>query len=83
MVMAIANEPLSKLQVLKLIQAVHEKNQEQISKLIKKGIPGLVNYSGVFMYVLLILIFSVCGASSEIASLDIWIPVLCYLIEHF
>lgn len=44
--MPIATDRLSKLQTLKLIQAVHEKNVQNIVKLIENGIPDLVNYAG-------------------------------------
>lgn len=44
--MPVATDRLSKLQTLKLIQAVHEKNVQNIIKLIENGIPNLVNYAG-------------------------------------
>ena len=46
--MPVATDRLSKLQTLKLIQAVHEKNLQNIVKLIENGIPDLVNYAGKF-----------------------------------
>ena len=46
--MPIATDRLSKLQTLKLIQAVHEKNVQSIVKLIENGIPNLVNFAGMY-----------------------------------
>ena len=46
--MPVASDRLTKLQTLKLIQAVHEKNLQHIVKLIENGIPNLVNFSGLF-----------------------------------
>ena len=47
--MPLANDRLAKLQVLKLIQAVRDKDHEQIRKLVDHGLPDLVNYSGRFI----------------------------------
>ena len=47
--MPVANDRLAKLQVLKLIQAVRDKDHEQIRKLVDQGLPDLVNYSGRFI----------------------------------
>jgi len=43
--MPIATDRLSKLQILKLIQAVNEKDHDKIVKLIDNGIPDLVNFA--------------------------------------
>ena len=47
--MPVANDRLAKLQVLKLIQAVRDKDHEQIKKLVDRGLPDLVNFSGRFI----------------------------------
>ncbi|XP_057289679.1 ankyrin repeat and EF-hand domain-containing protein 1-like isoform X1 [Hydractinia symbiolongicarpus] len=42
--MPVADDRLSKLQSLKLIQAVNEGDIDQVKKLVENGIPNLVNY---------------------------------------
>lgn len=44
--MPVADERLSSLQVLKLLQAVHNKDTDNIRKLVQHGLPNLVNYAG-------------------------------------
>ena len=56
--MPIADDRLSKLQTLKLIQAVNNKDIDQIRKLVDYGIPNLINYSGIItVYISYFLIY--------------------------
>ena len=70
--MPVANDRLAKLQVLKLIQAVRDKDHEQIRKLVDQGLPDLVNFSGRF-----IIKFSVL-----FLLMNLVFCFICYLI-HF